>query len=926
MSTEIGRLQAVIAADDRDFRAKMRGADQLGKQTAGSIERSLGGIKLKGPSMSGFLDTAGALSVAAGNVLSSIIGKVSGGMTDAIKTGIDYNRMLETAGVAFETLGMSAAQTQKHLAELQQLGLKTPFNYQDLIKASLTMNAFGFSIQTRVQDLRALTDAAAIAAAGTGDFKGALDGVIMALGQMRAKGKVSAEEMNQLAERGIPAWDILSKKVGKTKEELMKLAEEGRLKGDVSAKLLTEGLGQFAGGAGDRLSATVAGKESNVIDAFQKRAGEDTKGLFDAYSRSLDEAVAKLDEKVGQTATQTMMNKLGQDLDFFSQLLGGKISAKEFGAALPGMFRDSFKDLKGFFTEQGGSLATGLLDGFKGVISGASGSMGETLKGWASKGVEALRQVWDWHSPSGVTERLGRDIIAGFDLGFENGKKAMRVDLKDLAAKFGDQAKEIADAMEKTLGKVGAEKLLQKGIAFGPGFFTSGQADIDAQIKAQAARQSLPPELLFAQILRESRFNPNAASGAGAQGLAQFMPGTAARFGLANPFDPMESIRAQADYMRVLFDKFGKFSNVEDLALAGYNAGENRKSLKAGQVPRIAETEKYIAEITSVADAIRQTDAPYQQIAEAAPKVKEVILQFGELAAPLAAVARGTAIPRGGAPVSSSPALPALSLPSITPLLGDLTKLNAEAATVHKTLPPVPISLKELAQTGPPAAAGLSAVTKASKEQIRALLGTNHTKALQEKLTGDFDNLFQSLAEGEGTFTDKLRSFARSFSLDLLNELQSNIIEGLTGEKSIGSYLGKFIGGFLGSLFGFGHARGGYISGPGGPTSDSIPTWLSNGEYVLKADTVQKIGVRNLDRLNAGMGFAAGGYFRPRMGAAYAGGGLVQPVAAAAAPVVHNIVINVPVTTPSGNVPPRTREQIATETARQLQYVLGRNG
>lgn len=929
MSTEIGRLQALITADDRDFRAKMRNADQLGRQTAGSIERSLGNVRLKGPSLSGFLDAAGA--VAGGNILSSIIGKVTGGMTDAVKTGIDYNRMLETSGVAFETLGMNAAQTKQHLAELQQLGLKTPFNYQDLIKASLTMNAFGFSTRTRVQDLRALTDAAAIAAAGTGDFKGALDGVIMALGQMRAKGKVSAEEMSQLAERGIPAWDILAKKVGKTKEELMKLAEQGQLKGDVAAKLLTEGLGQFAGGAGDRLSATVAGKESNVIDALQKRAGEDTKGLFEAYSRSLDEAVGKLDAKVGQTTTQTLTNKLGQDLDFVSQLLGGKISAKEFGAALPGMFRDSFKDLQGFFSEQGGSLATGLLDGFKAGLSGAAAGTSETLKGWASKGIEALRQVWDWHSPSGVTERLGRDVVAGFESGFENGKKAMRADLRDLAAKFGDQANAIAGAMERALGRIGAEKLLKKGVAFGPGFFTSGQAEIDAQIQAQAARQSLPPELLFAQILRESRFNPNAASGAGAQGLAQFMPGTAARFGLSNPFDPLESIRAQADYMRKLFDKFGKFGNVEDLALAGYNAGENRKSLAAGRVPAIAETRAYVEEITSVAEAIRQTDGAYAAIAAAAPKVKEVVLRLGELATPLAAAAQA---PAAGTTIQGGQASIGVTASRFDPipieqLTTEFTKLDTSTRLAKAALTPMPVSMKEIAQTGPPAAAGLDAVTKATKEQIRALVGADHTKSLQGKLSTDFDNLFQALAEGEGTFTDKLRNFARTFSLDLLNELQSSIIEGLTGEKSIGSYLGKMIGSFLGSLFGFGGAGGaaggGLITGPGGPRDDAIPTWLSNGEFVINAEATRRIGVRNLNRLNRGEGFAAGGYFEPGLPGMYAGGGLVRPAAAAAGTVNH-ISITVPIATPTGVVPARTREQIATETARQLQFALGRNG
>jgi soluble lytic murein transglycosylase-like protein len=98
--------------------------------------------------------------------------------------------------------------------------------------------------------------------------------------------------------------------------------------------------------------------------------------------------------------------------------------------------------------------------------------------------------------------------------------------------------------------------------------------------------------LLAAQIAQESGFNPNAVSPAGAQGIAQFMPGTAASYGLRNPFDAAQAIDAQAHLMRDLLRQFGS----DALALAAYNAGPGPVAA-CGCVPPIPETVAYVAAI-----------------------------------------------------------------------------------------------------------------------------------------------------------------------------------------------------------------------------------------------------------------------------------------------------------------------------------------
>ncbi len=85
-----------------------------------------------------------------------------------------------------------------------------------------------------------------------------------------------------------------------------------------------------------------------------------------------------------------------------------------------------------------------------------------------------------------------------------------------------------------------------------------------------AMKSGVSAALLSAQLLAESNFDPSAVSSAGARGIAQFMPGTAAAYGLRDPFDPAQAIDAQARLMKDLLSRFG---GRPALALAAYNVG-----------------------------------------------------------------------------------------------------------------------------------------------------------------------------------------------------------------------------------------------------------------------------------------------------------------------------------------------------------------
>lgn len=104
------------------------------------------------------------------------------------------------------------------------------------------------------------------------------------------------------------------------------------------------------------------------------------------------------------------------------------------------------------------------------------------------------------------------------------------------------------------------------------------------------------PELVFCLMDKESRFKRKAVSPAGARGLMQLMPGTAARFGVGDIFDARQNITGGIKYLRVLMNLFGE--DRLDLVLAGYNAGEGNVIKYGRRVPPFGETIDYVKVIT----------------------------------------------------------------------------------------------------------------------------------------------------------------------------------------------------------------------------------------------------------------------------------------------------------------------------------------
>jgi hypothetical protein len=114
-------------------------------------------------------------------------------------------------------------------------------------------------------------------------------------------------------------------------------------------------------------------------------------------------------------------------------------------------------------------------------------------------------------------------------------------------------------------------------------------------IRAAALKHGLDEKLITGVIAVESNFNPRAVSRKKAQGLMQLIPQTAARYSVANIFDPAQNIEAGTHYLKDLLEKYrGNLS----LALAAYNAGPEMVE-RYGGIPPFPETQKYVRQITA---------------------------------------------------------------------------------------------------------------------------------------------------------------------------------------------------------------------------------------------------------------------------------------------------------------------------------------
>lgn len=219
--------------------------------------------------------------------------------------GIRTASQLEQSQIAFETMMGSAKKAQKMMAWLKETTMQTPFELQGLTMATQRLLAFGFSAKDARKNLITIGDAAA----ATGLGAEGIDRISLALGQMQGKQKIQSQEMRQLTEAGIPAWELLSKKIGMTVSELMSLSEKKGGGAEIfnmgGLDMLLQGLTDRYGGLMEKQINTLGGRWSNLMDTLNVQAATflESTGLKDWLKTTLASMTTTI-ANVFQTLTQ----------------------------------------------------------------------------------------------------------------------------------------------------------------------------------------------------------------------------------------------------------------------------------------------------------------------------------------------------------------------------------------------------------------------------------------------------------------------------------------------------------------------------------------------------------------------------------------------------------------------------------------------
>ena len=264
-------IKITISASARDAKkafeevsaAAKKAADSIGdtgKKGADGMDKIRQSGKKAQDSVKG-LNTE--LSVLASIAKTLALGNLAKGIAEIGLSAIKSASQMRQYEIAFQTMLKSASDGTKMLQDLQKFAAETPFDVPGVVEAAQQLLAFGFNAKEIIPTLRVLGDTAA----GLGRSTAGVQQIAYALGQIRTSGTLKTQDMNQLTNAGISAWEILAQKAGKSVLEIKEMTEKGMIDSTKAVEVLTQGMTERFGGMMEKTAQEVQGLWNNIAES-----------------------------------------------------------------------------------------------------------------------------------------------------------------------------------------------------------------------------------------------------------------------------------------------------------------------------------------------------------------------------------------------------------------------------------------------------------------------------------------------------------------------------------------------------------------------------------------------------------------------------------------------------------------------------------
>lgn len=375
-------------ADDEDLVARLRATGQAAfsraMRTAAHDVRSVGDSAGAGAGMTRRFDRAagmaGSTLLGVARAASMAGGALAVGLGAGVVAGVKFDASMETLETAFANFLGSTQKARTYLQGLYKISARTPFEFPELAGAARRFLAFGFSAKETTRLLNVMGDTVA----GIGGGAPEIDRLVMSLGQIQAKGKLSTEELMQMAELGVPAFAILRKELGLTGSELDSKLRKGAIDADTAIRALSKGMSERFGGSSAAQAKTFAGQLSTAKDNAMQFAGTLAQPVFDALRTKVlpasNRVLASLQSwaKAGGPASLAAAFRQGAGGGPQAPLLGIAGAAQTAGRAFRAMVAwgrtagrtllEAFRPALPFFQNVAGPLLLGFAKGVLGSV------------------------------------------------------------------------------------------------------------------------------------------------------------------------------------------------------------------------------------------------------------------------------------------------------------------------------------------------------------------------------------------------------------------------------------------------------------------------------------------------------------------------------------------------------------------------------